>query len=130
MFFLKIVTIFIGAFIGVFLYLLLWNKVFSGEWVAMPFAIEIPFAIIAASMAPMIYATWRIFPSGRGRKNLIYGFLILVVLILYVLVVEKYSFVFPREKWVYNLHPVEPILFTVLAIFLLKGTTKLMKHEA
>lgn len=122
------ILIFIFALFILLVYLAFLAKAFTGDWFAILFAAEMPLSIIAVSMAPMIYLTWKIFPIGRGRSDLIYGFSILIILIIYTLTVDKYSFVFPKEKWIYNLHPIEPILFTILVLYLLKGTSRIINY--
>lgn len=120
----KVILIFFGALSCVILYSILWEKIFIDRWPNALSISEIPLIIIVAFIAPIIFLIKKKIPKNFGRFYLIYGFSGLLILILYVIAVEKYSFVFSQEAWIFNLHPLEPIFFTISVSFIIHGMAK------
>jgi len=125
----RVILLFSATLFATILYAAFWAKVFTNDWSDVSFVSETPLAIIVALIAPMIFITRKNLPPGQGRVYLARGFSGLLVLILFVMAVEKYSFVFPTETAVFYLHPVEPIIFTISVLFILRGISKLVSNE-
>lgn len=126
----NIALIFFITLCAVGFFLVLVALVLTGDPRGVSFLAEAPLAIIASCISPMIFfMKKRLFPSV-GRLYLTRGFSSLFVVILYVLAVEKYSFVFPDDMRVFSLHPVEPIAFTISALLILHGVAWHVKESA
>lgn len=113
----------VGAFLSLVAFVLV------GDPRAVSFSAEAPLTIIASCMPSMIFfMRKKLFPSV-GRAYLIRGFSLLFVVILYITAIDKYSFVFPNNTWIFSLHPIEPITVTVSVLLILQGVAWYVKAE-
>lgn len=113
----------VGAFLALVAFMLV------GDPRAVSFSVDAPLAFIASSVPSMIFfMRKKLFPSV-GRSYLIRGFSLLFVVILYVLAIEKYSFVFPDDTWIFSFHPIEPLTVTVSVLLILQGVAWYVKTE-
>lgn len=113
----------VGAFLALVAFLLV------GDPRAVSLSADAPLAIIASCMPPMIFfMRKKLFPSV-GRLYLIRGFSFLFVVILFVVAVDKYSFVFPDETWIFSFHPIEPLTVTLSVLLILQGVAWYVEAE-
>lgn len=113
----------VGAFLSLVAFVLV------GDPRAVSFSAEAPLTIIASCIPPMIFFMRKKLFPGVGRAYLTLGFSFLFAVILFVLAIEKYSFVFPNDIWIFSLHPIEPITFTISVLFILQGVAWYVKAE-
>lgn len=117
----KTISIFLITLLGVFVCMAALSRALSGNWSAAVNVADVPIAVIAASMVVMVFVVREYLPHGAARAYSVRGFSVLFLSVLYVLAIEKYSYIFPYETWIFNLHPLEPIFITAAILLILKG---------